>query len=140
MAAGTSAIFVATPKQPQVRISTANTARDGTGTVGTVFTAGANGSFFKSIHIQAEVNIPSGDVVRLYNQAAGAGNNELLYEIIVPISVPQTSGAGTPPQTALFSYDLIPPSGLVLAGTDVFKASTDQGKTYSISLCGGGDY
>lgn len=140
MAAGTAAIFVATPKRPQVRISTANTNRDGTGTLGTVYTAGANGSFFKSVHIQAEVVIPSGDVVRLFNQVAGAGNFELVAEIPVPVSSPQASGAGTPPVPVLWSFDWVPPAGLILGAGDLFKASTDQGKTYSVALDGGGDY
>ena len=140
MAAGTTAVFVLVPKRPQGRISTANTARDGTGTIGTVYTAGSNGSFFKGIHVQPEVAIPNGDVVRIFNQVAGSGNNELLLEIRIDIKVPQTSAAGTPPFDVLPSVDVVLPMGLVLGAGDVLKASTDQGKTYSIALEGGGDY
>jgi len=140
MAANTSPIFVGTPKRPQARISTANTARDGTGTLTTIVTAGTNGDFYKSVHIQPEVPIPSGDVVRLFVQAGGTGNNELMAEIQIPVCVPQTSGSGTPPWPVLQAVDWIPPSGIVLGAGDVLKASTDQGKTYSVALEGGGSY
>jgi hypothetical protein len=140
MAAGTAPIFVTTPKRPAVRISVANTARDGTGTLGTVATAGANGDFYKSVHIQPEVAIPFGDVIRLFNQVGGSGNNELIAEIAVPISNPAASAAGSPPIPALPSIDWIPPNGLVLGAADVLKASTDQGKTYSVACEGGGSY
>lgn len=140
MAAGTSPIFVATPKRPQVRISTANTNRDGTGTLGTVCTAGSNGDFYRGVRIQAEVAIPAGDVVRLFSQVAGAGNYELIREFIIPPSSPVASGAAAPPTQELYSVEWFPPAGIVLAGTDVLKASTDQGKTYSVALEGGGSY
>lgn len=48
-----SAQFAATPKIGQARISTANTNRDGTGTVATLFTAGVNGSRVDSLSIKA---------------------------------------------------------------------------------------
>jgi hypothetical protein len=138
--ANTSPIFVGTAKRPQVRISVANTSRSGSGTLGTVTTAGASGSFYKGVTITPEANVASGDVVRLFNQVAGSGNNELVAEIQIPLQVPQTSGAGTPPWPVFQSTTWYPPAGLVLGAGDVFKAGTDQGITYSVALEGGGDY
>jgi len=140
VAANQSPIFVGTPKRPQVRISTANTARDGTGTLGTVYTAGANGSFFKGVRIFPEQAIVAGDVVRLFNQVAGAGNNELIAEIAIPPQNPAASAAGAPPLPPLQPVEWWPPAGLVLGATDVLKASTDQGNKFSVALEGGGDY
>jgi len=132
MAANTSPIYVGTPKDPQVRISTANTNRDGTGTLGTVYTAGANGAFFKGLRIQAEGTTVA-DAVRLFIQNGGAGNNELIKECIIPAVTPSDTVEAT-------SYEWYPPGGIQLAASSVFKASTDQGNTYSVSLTGGGDY
>ena len=55
--------YAATPKVGMAAISTANTNRDGTGTLGTVFTAGASGSRIDNI-----------DVVGVANTAAGIVN------------------------------------------------------------------
>jgi len=132
MPANTTPIFVLTPKRPQVRISTANTNRDGTGTLGTVATAGSNGAFYKGVRIQAEVTTTA-DVVRLFIQVGGAGNNELIKECLIPAITPSTSIEAA-------SYEWFPPAGIVLGAADVLKASTDQGKTYGVALEGGGDY
>jgi hypothetical protein len=136
MAASTSPIYVATPKGAQVRFSTANAARDGTGTLGTLFTSGANGSFFMGIRFMPEVVIPGGDVVRVFRQALGSGNYELMIELPVPIMNP-TSNVPLP---CLQPIEWYPPAGVTLAGTDVLKVSTDQGKTYMAEAVGGGDY
>src|SRR5690348_10129580 len=90
MSAGTQPVFVTTPKAPKVRISTANTGRDGAGTLGTLYTAGSNGSYFKSIRYQAEGTTTAG-VVRIFIQTAGAGNNELIREMLVAAVTPSTS-------------------------------------------------
>lgn len=140
MAAGTTPIFVATPKAPQVRISTANTGRDGTGTLGTVCTAGSNGDFYRGVRIQPEVVVAAGDIVRLFRQAAGAGNYELIKEIWIPPMNPAASAANACPIPPLEAVEWYPPTGITLAATDVLKASTDQGKTYLVELVGGGQY
>ena len=128
----TSPIFVGTAKHPTVRIATANINRDGTGTLGTVFTAGAAGSYFKGVRVQAEVTTTAG-VIRLYIQAAGAGNNELIKELLVTAVTPSTT-------VEAFSIEWYPLGGIVLALTDVFKASTHIAETFSVWLEGGGDY
>lgn len=140
MPANTAAIFVLTPKRPQARVSTANTARDGTGTLATIATAGSNGAFYKGVRITPETAVNAGDVVRLFNQAAGAGNNEMIVEIYIPPMNPAASAANAPPAPVLQTFEWFPPAGIVLAATDVFKASTDQGETYCVALEGGGDY
>lgn len=129
-----------TPKRPQGRVSTANTNRDGTGTLATICTAGSNGDFYKGVHIMLEVAVAAGDVVRLFNQVAGAGNFELIAEILIPPTNPQASAAGVLPIPLLQPVEYWPPAGLVLGAADVLKASTDQGKTYSVALEGGGAY
>lgn len=57
--------YAATPHAAGVAISTANTNRDGTGTIGTIFTAGASGSRIDTVVIQATGTTTAG-MVRLY--------------------------------------------------------------------------
>lgn len=62
---GTAANLAATPRNAVAAISAANTNRDGTGTVVTVFTAGANGSRISKIEVKAQVTTTNG-MVRLF--------------------------------------------------------------------------
>src|SRR5258708_7318235 len=65
-------------------IKTANTAKDGTGTVNTIFTAGANGSFVRSLRFRAAGNCTA-TVARVFvnngSTHATAANNVLIDEI-----------------------------------------------------------
>lgn len=75
--------FASTPKTSWGTVTTANTAKDGTGTVVTVFTAGANGSRIDKIVVRAlGTNVAT--VMRLFvnNGSANttAANNTLAYE------------------------------------------------------------
>lgn len=88
MAVNIDPIFVLTPTSPVGQtLSTANTAKDGTGTVVTLATAGTYGQKIKRIVIQ-----PTGTsvktVVRLFinngSTNATAGNNTYIKDIAVP--------------------------------------------------------
>ena len=81
-------VFAATPKVGMVQISTANTGRDGTGTIGTVVTGGASGSVIKKVRICAAVTTTAG-VVRLFID--DGTNVRLMQEIIVPAITPSTT-------------------------------------------------
>lgn len=65
MAANTSPIFLLTPNNGIASVSTANTARDGTGTIATIFTAGANGSRVEEIVVKATGD-PADSVVTVF--------------------------------------------------------------------------
>lgn len=65
MAANTSPIFLLTPNNGVASVSTANTARDGTGTIATIFTAGANGSRVEEIVVKATAD-PADSVVTIF--------------------------------------------------------------------------
>jgi len=132
--AGTTPIFVATPRSPMVRYSTANTNRDGaTGTYGTLFTAGSNGAFFPGWRTTAEGNTTAG-AVRLFQQDAGSGNVEMLKELVVP-AVTFSAGA-----TPVWEGEWYPPAGIMLSASTVVKVSTHVGETFASKLEGGGDY
>lgn len=97
MPANTNPIFTLTPDVAwgTTAITTANTAKDGTGTVLTVFTAGANGSYVQRVRFR-----PSGTsvqtVARLFinngSTNATAANNILFDEITLSaITVSETA-------------------------------------------------
>lgn len=132
MAANTSPIFTLAPKLPAVRISTANTNRDGTGTLGTLFTAGSEGGFFKGFRFQAEGTTTAG-VIRIFVQAGGSGNYELLREILVSAITPSTT-------VEAWSSEWWPTAGLPLGAGDVVKVGTHNAETFSAWLMGGGNY
>jgi hypothetical protein len=128
-------IMIGTPRSPAVRISTANTNRDGsTGTYGTLFTAGAAGAFFPGFRVAAEVTPTTAGAVRLFIQDAGSGNVEMKKEIIVPAV---TFVAGTTP---VFEAEWYPPGGIMLSAGSVVKVNTHIGEAFACSLEGGGDY
>lgn len=132
MAAGTTPIFILTPKDAAVRIATANTARDGTGTIGTLYTAGVNGSFLKGIRMQSEGTVSAG-VIRVFIQSAGVGNNELIKEQLVTSTTPSTT-------VEAWSAEWFPPAGIVLGASSVLKVSTHVAETFSCHAEGLGDF
>lgn len=68
-----TAQYAATPKVGVVAISTANTNRDGTGTLGIVYTAGASGARIDKINTQASGTTTAG-IVRYYVVKGEPGN------------------------------------------------------------------
>ena len=88
MPAGIDPIYVATPKIGfGTNLTTANTATDGTGTVSTLMTAGANGAFVEKVLVRhLGTNVQT--VVRIFmnngSTNATAANNRLIREITVP--------------------------------------------------------
>jgi hypothetical protein len=80
--------YASTPKIGTAVISTANTARDGTGTLGTVFTAGASGSRLDGIEIQATGTTTAG-MVRLF--ISDGTNHRLFAEVSVVAVTPSAT-------------------------------------------------
>lgn len=89
MAANTIPIFPATPKMAWANLATANIAKDGTGTVATLLTAGANGCKVDQIKVRPlGTNVAT--VLRIFvNNGltnATASNNTLIHEVTIPAS------------------------------------------------------
>lgn len=87
MAANTAPIYSIVPKTGMGPIATANTAKDGTGTVVLIFTAGANGGRVdKVIAMPKGTNIAS--VLRLFmnngSDPTSAGNNTMIAQATLP--------------------------------------------------------
>lgn len=103
-----------------VKISTANSNLDGSGTLGTVLTGASNGTLIKTVTVKATGNTSQG-MVRLF--VYDGSNNRLLREIQVP---PITASATDPSFEVAFKMDYILESGFVL------KASTQNADPFNI--------
>lgn len=146
MAANTTPIYTLTPNITVGQtVATANTAKDGTGTVVTVFTAGANGSRVEKIRFRAlGTNVAT--VARIFinngSTNATAGNNVLFAEM--------TLAATTLSEVAALALAEIPNQLTVPDGTGFpmvlpmgYKLNVTIGTTvaagYAITAVGG-DY
>lgn len=101
-------------------VNTANANVDGTGSVVTVITGGASGTFVKTLIIKAITTTGVG-MVRLY-AGTGAGTN-LISEIYIPPVVKSGRDA---------AYYTTIPLNYTLASGEVLKASTQVGDTFNI--------
>lgn len=115
-------------------LTTANTATDGTGTVATLFTAGADGAYLQRVQAKSKgTNVAS--VLRLFlNKAAPtstASNNALLADAALPAT---TSSQVAPLNPVELFFDVMVPAGYsltasigttVAAGWDILAVSGD---------------
>ena len=122
--------FIGTAKSTTAQISTANTARDGTGTLGTVYTAGASGGRVDVINITATGTTTAG-MIRLFMSDASA--TWLVKEVPVVAITPSAT------QPA-FSVDVVFDQGLILQATYLIKAGTNNANTFNVTIVNGGDF
>lgn len=122
----TSPQFASVPRSSSAVISTANTSRDGTGTSGTVFTAGASGSRIDEVTIKATATTTVG-LVALY---VSDGTNHRLYrEVQIAAATPSTT---VPSVEYVLTFDrLVLPTGFSL------RASTQKAESFVVTANGG---
>lgn len=90
MAVTATPIFVQTVKNASGSTSTANTGRDGSGTISTLLTAGSNGSKVFTIIVNFEVTTTAG-TVRLYVSSDAGSTWDMFEEIAVPANTVSAS-------------------------------------------------
>lgn len=110
-------------------ISTANTNRDGTGTVATIVTAGAQGSRVDLIRSVAEGTTTAG-VVRIFLH--DGSTFFLVKEIIVAAVTPSTT-------VETSTLEWAPTEPIILPSGWTLRASTNNAETFNIFVFGG-DY
>ena len=125
----TTANYAATPRAAVGQISTANTNRDGTGTVVTIFTAGSSGSRVDDIVITATVTTTAG-MVRLF---LNDGTNTRLWQEI-PVTAITPSGTVQAFTFTLLNQALILPNGWSL------RAATNNAETFNVFVDRAGDF
>ena len=124
-----NAQYASTPRAALGQVSTANTARDGTGTLATIFTAGSSGSRIDDIKIQATGTTTAG-VVRLFLH--DGTNARLFAEILVSAVTPSTTVEAW--STTLLNQAIVIPSGWSL------RASTNNAETFNVIVNRAGDF
>lgn len=131
MAVNTTPIFTLTPHIGMVAIATANTNRDGTGTIGTVITGTTYGTRISRIQIKATVTTTAG-TVRLFIHDGAA---YFLWREIIVTAI--TVGAST----AAFEYtlELLGERALILPNAYSLRASTEKAENFNVTA-EAGDY
>jgi hypothetical protein len=128
MASNTAPRYVALRKTWHVKINTADADLTGGGTLGTLVTAGGNGTLIEQIRIKAEARTTRGMIrIFLYD---GTNNNlfiEKLFSIKNPDSVQPTW------------VDIIPTGVLVIPTTWILKVSASTAAVFHV-FAHGGDY
>lgn len=115
MAANTVPIFPLTPIGVPVAVGSANTGRDGTGTIATILTPGTDGARVDGLRLCATVTTTAG-VFRVWVRASGAGTWFLHDEILMTAITPSTT-------VQAWSYDWVPvlakvlPNGCLVGGS-----------------------
>lgn len=125
----TSAQYAATPKTAVAQVTTANTARDGTGTLATVFTAGTSGSRIDDIAIIATGTTTAG-MVRLFLHD---GTNARLWREVAVSAI-------TPSATVSPFSSLLGNLALVLQSGWSLRASTHNAETFNVLVTRAGDF
>ncbi len=101
-------------------IATANSNLDGTGTLGTIFTAGSNGALVKNLYVKATVNTTEG-MIRIY--VYDGANSRIIHEV----RVPSITCSGTTP-----TFEAVLPLNLTLKSGYSLKASTQKAETFNV--------
>lgn len=132
MAVTSTPIFAQALAYGVANISTANTNRDGTGTIGTVLTAGSNGTMVDHIDICATGTTTAG-VIRIYITLDSGPTSRLWKEILVGAITPSTTVAAFMRRIdcSLPGWELFLPSGYSL------RASTHNAETFNVHAYGG---
>lgn len=131
MAANTAPIFVGSPKNWYVSSGTsANTNLDGTGTVATVLTAGASGSYVNKLRL-THLGTNVATVLRIFvnngSSNTTAANNALVKEITMAANTVSQSAASVAVEVALdmplaATYKLIATIGTAVAAGIMIEA------------------
>lgn len=128
-----TANYVDNPNVGVVQISTANTNRDGTGTLGTAFTPGASGGRIDQLDCQAIATTTAG-MLRFF--LFDGTNNRLRYEL--PVAAVTPSGT-TPAWRATLSADSIAQElfPIILEAGQELRVSTNNAETFNVHATGG---
>lgn len=126
----TAPVFASTPRCAMAQATAANTNRDGTGTLVTVLTAGANGSRLERVRIVAAGTTTAG-VVRLFIH--DGTNARLLHEMLVSAITPSTT-------VQVWSADIdmsFNGGSILLPNGYSLRASTHNAETFNVIAIGG---
>lgn len=125
MPANTAPIFTLTPKAATANIAAANTARDGSGTLVTLFTAGTFGSrvdFITFTSSQATAAASSARVQRVFLTDESGLNPRLISEVVLPAVTASNTAIGAT-ITVTFTNGLVINAGQIIKVSQSIYAS-----------------
>lgn len=128
----TAPSYAATPRCSIGQVSAANANRDGTGTIATIFTAGASGSRIDAIDIKSTGTTTAG-MLRLFMH--DGTNARLLTE--VPVGAVTPSGTLPTWEVQLNVNTMTQVLPLVLPTGYSLRASTHNAETFNVIALGG---
>lgn len=126
--------YAGTPKCGIGQVSVANTNRDGTGTITTIFSAGAAGSRIDAINLKA-VGTTTAGMVRLFIHDGTSAR--LLMEIPVQAVTPGATQPSWEAQLNTNTMSQVLP--IILPAGYSLRASTEKAETFNV-LAFGGDF
>lgn len=134
--------YASTPISPIVNFATANTARDGTGTIAVLATGRAPGTRIERVLLKAAATTTAG-MIRLFKRDSGIARNadgsiasytaptwRLLREVAVSAITP----SGT---VAAWEGEWAPTNGLTLADGDQLGIATHNAEGFNAQVVGG---
>jgi hypothetical protein len=134
-----TAQYVTTPKNSAAQVATANTNRDGTGTLATVYTAGTSGARIDSILIQATGTTTAG-MIRFFESIDGGTTKRLVGEVAVTAATPSGTVAAFSAYIGNGDSSGFMKRGLVLQANAILYASTHNAETFNIIPVIAGDF
>lgn len=139
MAVTSTPIFTQTPKIGRAVLDSANTARNGSGTIATAFTAGLDGAYVKKVvftSAQAAAAASSLMVGRVFISIDGGTTWDLRAEIVIPAVTASNTVIGSQ-QIINFPDGLVlPASALIGVAISVYAGVQDRMQV----IVEGGDY
>ena len=127
MALSNNPVFVQAPKAASVKVTAANTNLDGTGTVATLLTAGADGSLVTSLKAMCQATVTA-TACRLFLSLDAGSTWALLDEKLMGAYTVAQTTAQTP---VVFVDKTVPDAAIRL------PASAKLGVTIGVALAGG---
>lgn len=132
--------YIATPKRTTATITTANTAFDGSGSIATFYTAGANGARIERVVVQATATTTAG-LVNIFvgdDTAANTTANTHLYDSAI-IAATTPSATVAPFSTTREGVNVPAKWPLVLSAGQTLRVSTTKAEAFRVTAVGG-DY
>jgi hypothetical protein len=120
--------YASTPVNGLVQVSTANTARDGTGALGTLITGAANGTRVDDIRVTAPQTTTAGVIRMFINDGT---NTRLVDEFLVTAVTPSATVA----VWSLALYNL----GIVLQSGWSLRFSTNNAEAFNVTVTRAGN-
>lgn len=131
----TSAQYVSTPKNSSAQLTVANAARDGTGTLATVYAAGTSGARIDQLLVQATATTTAG-MIRFFTSIDGGTTKRLVGEQAVTAATPSATVAAF--STVVSSNFMA--KGLVLQANAILYAATNNAETFNVIPVIAGDF